>query len=186
MGRHIWVGDYSGRVKSGAKGWDASEILAQIDATRANPGASGNIHFNMNSLMESPDGLSERMKAESYRGPALIPSSPWLRTVAPGRPLVSVRGSSRLGTEIAVSPTGSEEVFLWTVRARTGSDWSTKIVSGTERTLFVPGQPEQIVVSAIGRTENESLVSVMGRDLRNGRWVAVAEPARELARSLQR
>ena len=186
LGRHIWAGDYSGRVKSGAKGWDASEIIAQIAATRANPGASGNIHFNMTSLMESPDGLSERMEAESYREPALIPSSPWLSTVMPGRPLVSVRGSSRLGTEIAVSSTGSEEVFLWTVRARTGSDWTTKIVSGTERTLLVPGQPEQIVVGAIGRTENESPASVLGRDPRDGSWVAVAEPARELARSLQR
>jgi uncharacterized lipoprotein YddW (UPF0748 family) len=161
MGRHIFAGDYSGRVGGASRGWPASEILTQVEATRATPGASGNIHFNMTSLMESRDGLSERLAAESYDQPALVPATPWLGTAAPGQPVVSIRSRTALGTELEVAPIGTEEVFHWTVRSRVGQKWTSQVVPGWKRVLALPGDPEQIVVTAVGRTGNEGPAAVL-------------------------
>jgi uncharacterized lipoprotein YddW (UPF0748 family) len=185
MGRHIWAGDYSGRVGNGSKGWPSEEILRQIDATRANPGASGNIHFNMTSLMQSPDGLSERLAKEAYDEPALVPASPWLHSAAPGQPVVTVRASNALGTEIGLAPGDTEEVFLWTVRVRSGSEWATRIVPATERAVRVQGSPEQIVVTAVGKTGNEGPKSVIARRPGEFTWIQVGEGVRELAQSVR-
>jgi len=49
-GRHLWPGNFTSRV--GARGpWRAEEIREQIRLTRAQPGASGNVHFSMRALM---------------------------------------------------------------------------------------------------------------------------------------
>jgi uncharacterized lipoprotein YddW (UPF0748 family) len=161
MGRHIFAGDYSGRVGVGSRGWPASEILTQVEATRATPGASGNIHFNMTSLMENRDGLTDRLASESYDQPALVPAAPWLGTTAPGEPAVSIRGRTALGTEVDVAPTGVEEVFHWTVRSRVGQRWTSQVVPGWKRVLTLQGDPEQIVVTGVGRTGNEGPAAVL-------------------------
>lgn len=185
MQRHIWAGDYSGRVGVGSKGWRTSEILAQIRETRANPGATGNIHFNMTSLMESRDSLSERLATEAYGEPALVPASPWLDASLPGQPALSVRDCDVHETQIELAPTSTEEVFLWTIRSRTGQDWTTRVVPGARRSWSVPGQPVQIVVTAIGRTGNEGPAAVVARHAGEFTWVAVPPREGELARSVQ-
>lgn len=186
MGRHIWAGDYSGRVSRGPRGWRTSEILAQIAATRGNPGASGNIHFNMTSLMESPDHLAERLAAEAYADPALVPASPWLETAAPGQPRIAVRPQDPLSVQLDVAPTGSEETFLWTVRARAGREWTGDVVPGWRRTLTVRSDAEQIVVTAIGRTGNEGPGATVAREPGAATWVPVQQSVRDLARYVQR
>jgi hypothetical protein len=115
----------------------------------------------MTSLMESRDGLSERLAAESYDRPALVPAAPWLGTAAPGQPVVSVRSRTALGTELEVAPIGTEEVFHWTVRSRIGQQWTSQVVPGWKRMLTLPGNPEQIVVTAVGRTGNEGPAAVL-------------------------
>ena len=185
MHRHIWAGDYSGRVGVGSEGWETSEILAQVRETRANPGATGNIHFNMTSLMESRDSLSERLASEAYAQPALVPASPWLEKAAPGRPALSVRNCDVRETQIELAPTSTEEVFLWTIRARTGQAWTTQVVPGAQRIWSVQGQPVQIVVTAIGRTGNESPAAVVARHAGEITWMEVPPHEGELARSVQ-
>ena len=47
-GRHLWPGNYTGKVGfTNSSAWRTDEILEQIRLTRAQPGASGNVHFNM-------------------------------------------------------------------------------------------------------------------------------------------
>lgn len=59
--------------------WSAKEIIRQIEATRATPGATGNIHFSMKALMNNYDGIADKLKEGVYSAPALVPESPWLK-----------------------------------------------------------------------------------------------------------
>jgi uncharacterized lipoprotein YddW (UPF0748 family) len=153
--RHIWPGSYSDRVGSGSRAWPASEILAQIEATRENSEATGNVFFRMSSLLQSSDGLAERLARESYARPALVPASPWLDGTAPARPRVALRERAAGRTRLDLAPGGDAEVFLWTVRARSGTEWSTQVLPGWQREATVAGSPDQVVVTAVGRTGNE-------------------------------
>jgi hypothetical protein len=160
-GRHIWPGSYSGRVGTGSRSWPAREIVQQIDVTRQRPGATGNVLFSMSSLMLNRDGLVERLMAAPYSAPALVPASPWLSRDAPRAPRLSLRGRTPTRTDLDVAAQGAEEVFLWTIRARTGSRWETRVVPGWSRQLQVSGNPERVVVTGVGRTGNEGPPSVL-------------------------
>ena len=155
-GRHIWPGSYSGKVKSGQRGWPATEILAQIEATRSREGASGNVHFSMTSLMESPDSLAERLASQAYAEPALVPAVPWLDRSVPTQPALFATRTRPNETVFTVVPGDAREVFLWTVQSRVGERWSTAIEPGWKRELAVAGAPDEVVVTAVGRTGNRS------------------------------
>jgi uncharacterized lipoprotein YddW (UPF0748 family) len=158
-GRHIWPGSFSDRVSEGR--WSASEIVNQVNATRQNPGATGNVFFRMKSLMSARNGLAESLAGEPYAGAALVPPSPWLSMAAPGRPQAMVQLLTPSRTTIALLPTGTEEVFLWTVRSRTPDGWRTEVVPGWHRELTLPGSPDPVVITAVGRTGNESEAVVL-------------------------
>ena len=153
-GRHIWPGSFSDRVTEGR--WPASEIVAQVQATRGNPGATGNVFFRMKSLMSTQNGLAESLVATPYTRQALVPPSPWLDRGAPARPAVTVQRRTTAQTSLALAPLGLEQVFLWTVRWRTPLGWNTRVIPGAEREVHLTGAPERIVVTAVGRTGNES------------------------------
>jgi uncharacterized lipoprotein YddW (UPF0748 family) len=153
-GRHMWPGSFSDRVSEGR--WPAAEIVDQVAATRRNPGATGNVFFRMRSLMNARNGLAESLSTAPYAQPALVPPSPWLNTVPPARPAVTVRRATAAQTSLGLAPTGLEEVFLWTVRWRTDRGWSTRVLPGWEREIVLTGAPRPIVITAVGRTGNES------------------------------
>jgi hypothetical protein len=141
--------------------WSASEIVSQVEATRQNPGATGNVFFRMKSLMSTRTGLAESLAGAPYARPALVPPSPWLSTAVPGRPDATVQVMTPSRTTVALLPTGTEEVFLWTVRSRTPEGWHTEVVPGWHRELTFPGTPDPIVITAVGRTGNESPAAVI-------------------------
>ncbi|MBW3630137.1 MAG: family 10 glycosylhydrolase [Gemmatimonadetes bacterium] len=153
-GRHIWPGSFSDRVSEGR--WPASEIVNQVDVTRQNPGASGNVFFRMRSLMSTRNGLYESLSRAPYNGAALVPASPWLSTVAPPRPRAAIQLTTPGRITIAVAPGGAEEVFLWTVRSRSPQGWRSEVVPGWKRELTLTGTADPIVITAVGRTGNES------------------------------
>jgi uncharacterized lipoprotein YddW (UPF0748 family) len=158
-GRHIWPGSFSDRVSEGR--WGASEIVNQVEVTRRNAGASGNVFFRMKSLMSTRNGLAESLGGAPYSRPALVPASPWLTLAKPGRPDAKVQRLTASRTTVAVTPTGTEEVFLWTVRSHTSEGWRTAVVPGWHRELTFPGSPDPIVITAVGRTGNEGPPAVL-------------------------
>jgi len=82
--RHLWPGNFTSRVRrspdesESATVWSAAELIRQIEATRAQPGATGNVHFSMKALMNNYDGIADKLKESVYSEPALVPKSPWL------------------------------------------------------------------------------------------------------------
>jgi uncharacterized lipoprotein YddW (UPF0748 family) len=157
--RHLWPGNIPSRVSGKEKGWPASEIAEQIKATRAEPGATGNIHFSMKPLMRNTGGVADAL-AGVYSTPALVPASPWLDDKPPGRPTITWDAERK---EVRVKPVG-ELVRLFVIQKRTGEKWETTLLPADgDRALnlrFV-STPNEIRVSAIDRVGNEGPAAVV-------------------------
>lgn len=158
--RHIWPGLASFRVTEvpSSQGVSANEIIDEIRATRSQEGATGHVHFNAHTLINDPDSLVERLIANVYQEPALVPATPWLRGKAPGTPAVTLSAQRATGESIVkLVPGGGVSVWLWTVRTLSGQQWTTEIIPGATRFHRLPVQsPARVVVTAVGRTGLES------------------------------
>ena len=173
--RHLWPGNYTSRVGPARdQGWRATELLDQIRITRQRAGATGNVHFSMKAFLVGQDSLLERLVGEAYAEPALVPATPWLDRVPPGRPVVRAaqRRDSTPGSPLRLTLAAGKggTPFLWTVRtAGDSGSWTTSIVSGTVRLVDVPDATSRVVVTAVDRAGNESapaklVLSVAGND----------------------
>jgi uncharacterized lipoprotein YddW (UPF0748 family) len=168
MHRHMWPGNYTGKMLLPAFQWRTSEILEQIRLTRAQAGATGNVHFSMKVFFENPDGLVERLASGPYAQPALVPATTWLSVGSPAAPTVSVRTTSgramleilptaRPAVPIGVGGTStvSSTPWLWVVQSRGAAGWTTEIVPAAVRSrpLAPSGsaQPREVRVTAIDR-----------------------------------
>ena len=162
MGRHLWPGNYTSRVMGEGANWPASELLDQVRLTRADSGASGNVHFSMKVFMQNRDSLVNRLVAGPYAAPALVPASPWLDKQPPAAPRARAQVDTLSGrTAVWIAPVGTTPVRLWVVRSRFGDTWTSSIVPSSVRehsfaASDASARPDLIVVTAIGRTGMES------------------------------
>jgi uncharacterized lipoprotein YddW (UPF0748 family) len=151
-GRHLWPGMIPSRVTGMEKGWPAGEIADQVKATRAQKGATGNVHFSMKPLLHNTGGVADALKSV-YTEPALVPASPWLGKEAPGKPRLDWKDGS-----LRVRPAG-EGVRLYVVHGRTGDKWSVRIVPADgDKAVSVAFKviPEEVRVTAVDRVGVES------------------------------
>ncbi|MBV9773093.1 MAG: family 10 glycosylhydrolase, partial [Gemmatimonadetes bacterium] len=160
MGRHMWPGNFTGQTLPTEAHWPASEIIGQIYVTRGIPGATGNVHFSMRSLMQDPDSLSTRLMRETYAEPALIPASPWLGRAHPARPGVTLRRDASGGTVLALEPAGRVPAAWWVVQSRYAAGWRTEILPGELRSYPLPADstgaaPRVVSVYGVDRNGNE-------------------------------
>ena len=153
--RHIWAGNATFRVRRERNGWPPQTIPEQIAITRAQPGASGNVHFNMTSLLRNRGGVSEAIAGSSYTFEALMPRTPWLDASAPAAPHIRLNGTT---LEI-VAPAG-EQPFLYAVRMKMQDGWHAETIPASQARYSVeraPGVVPGIVgVTAVDRHGNES------------------------------
>jgi uncharacterized lipoprotein YddW (UPF0748 family) len=158
--RHLWPGNFTSKVRrrpgtpETRDAWSAEELIRQIEATRAQPGATGNIHFSMKALMQNYDGIADKLKAGLYAEPALVPESPWLGRETPPKPEVSAhRSGSGISIEMKLPRDG--EPWQWLVRVQTGDGWKTAIVPGHKSEHVVSldngDEAKAAVVSAVTR-----------------------------------
>lgn len=143
--------------------WKPEEIINQIRLTRKQPGASGDIHWNMKALMHQP-ALDNALEHEVYSQPALFPACAWLQRTAPARPHLSLR-SVPGATE--VSWDGAESggsISLWVFQTRTGTEWTTRILPRETLRRGLPALlPEVIALTAVDRSGNTSRPAVLER-----------------------
>ena len=164
--RHIIAGNAPYRVlnQNQAQNWPVRELVHQIDLTRAEPGASGNVHFSMISLMRNRGGLADTLAATSYSFDALMPRSPWLDNEAPAAPAIRIEPHTLLRATLALEPASGETPFLYVVRLRFGEKWYAETIPGHQKQyLLLRGDPavlpDEVVVSAVDRHGNESAFS---------------------------
>jgi uncharacterized lipoprotein YddW (UPF0748 family) len=179
--RNIWPGNYTGKVAfTNASAFRTDEILEQLRLTRAQPGATGNVHFSMKVFQQDPDGLDERLLAGPYAQPALVPASPWLGVGTPATPTIATRTDASSGALVLdIRPTPQPPVpigyggsstlastpWLWVVQTRGGTGWKTDIVPGSERTRFLSARgaapPREVRVLMIDRVGNASQPAIV-------------------------
>jgi hypothetical protein len=184
-GRHMWPGHNSSRAAAGSAEWGPDELNNQVRATRATTGtgqgATGDIFFSMRSLMPAQgtarlpqsvgvatqppppaqaEALADKLVAELYGEPALVPASPWLGTQRPARPVARVGRDAASGDEV-VRVTSASGVRWITVQVRRGNIWRSWVLPAAQRSLVIgdadSAPADDVVVRAVHRNGRESL-----------------------------
>jgi uncharacterized lipoprotein YddW (UPF0748 family) len=160
--RHLWPGLDISRVGGNRA---PEEIAEQVRATRALPGADGNILWGARALTENRRGLADLLARQVYPHPVLTPPYPWLDKHSPGQPQISASLNARGDARVNCRPTGSEPIGWWLVQARAGGVWTTTVLRGTQsETVFtLANKPEAVAVSAVDRCGNTSPAVVVER-----------------------
>jgi uncharacterized lipoprotein YddW (UPF0748 family) len=153
--RHVWPGMDS--LKVGEK-WQPSEIINQIGATRHYANA-GHIHWSVMALMKKP-ALTEALRMEAYRQPALIPASPWLNPTSPPPPKVSVSVWKK-SFHVEWKNSGKEAINGWVLQARENGNWTTQIFPASRADAYLDNaNPDTIAIRAVNRVQNLSDAAV--------------------------
>ena len=159
--RHLWPGLFTSRAAGldSRNRWMPNALVRQVEITRADPRATGHVHFSMRSLMGNVNALADTMLM-TYAEPALVPATPWLDRTPPARPVARLRRDSTGAWVLRAEPGSKERAFRWIVRIETDSTWRTVLLPGLGdvRALEVAipgGVPARIAVAAVDRTGNE-------------------------------
>jgi len=163
--RHLWPGNYTSKIGEPSYGaWKRGEVLTQIAATRAEPAASGNVHFSIEVFMKDRDSIATALERTLYAEPALVPASPWLEVAPPPAPLLRVApDSTGVETVTLRLPAGEprETVRWWLVQQQIGGRWETTLLDGSLNQFDVQQllrhpfvKAELLAVSAIDRVGN--------------------------------
>jgi len=172
MGRHLWPGLYTSRVKASTpegnglnanNPWVADEIVAQVDSARANRDVTGAVHFSMKAFLTDQGGVASRLMERVYGDVALVPASPWMARALPSTPTVRVKKNAASGGLTLTMTLPPKQVARWfLVQVRTGGAWGSRLVvacatCGEEIVPTGAGLlPDRIVVTAIDRVGQAS------------------------------
>lgn len=163
FGRHIWPGNYTSRIGDSSRtAWRTSEIIAQIDATRAEAGATGNIHFSAKVFLQDRDSVATRVARSAYAAPALVPASPWMDVPSHDTPKVEVRKGVRGAWIARLSPGSGVLPQWWLVQVRGDSGkWVSRVVRGTTREVPIAAAADRVAVRAVDRAAIEGPLQVV-------------------------
>ncbi len=148
----LWAGNYTSMANS--KGWSAQEIVDQIVATRAQDGATGNIHFSMKALAKNYGGVAVALREGPYAQGALVPVSGKAKKWGAQSPGKGSQAKGR-GGKLELRMVGGEAPWVWAIQARDGNEWRTQIVPGEQKEIAWPGG-DVVFVTAINRAGAES------------------------------
>lgn len=174
--RHLWPGNFTSRLLEGDRKdaqWGVDELIAQIWVTRAQAGATGNVHFSMKALSRNARGIADELIVGTYREPALIPESPWLAGPGEKKPDMPQITVKKTGGHWVITRKGKNP-WLWVVKTKHADGWISRVVAGEVDTCelsFLPkgSTPETVVVSAVNRVGSEGPAKVVDLKARNNR-----------------
>ncbi|MBA3854044.1 MAG: hypothetical protein C0503_06485, partial [Gemmatimonas sp.] len=126
-----------------------NEIEHQIRVTRAEAGASGNVHFSAKVFLEDRDSLATRLSRHVYDTRALVPASPWMRVARQGEPQVELRRSANGDITARLTPTPDTPRW-WLIQTRRGDGtWESTVLRGAAREIAVPASTDRLAVRAL-------------------------------------
>ena len=142
-GRHLWPGMNIYQA-------DPREMINQIKAVRTQPGASGEVFWSMKNLMSTKNRLPETLFREANFGPALIPSSPWLGTDVPTRPILT---SSVTGATVTLQwrVASDEKIRQWVLQKKVGGIWLMEILPGDQAGITLRNDFSAVAITAVDR-----------------------------------
>ncbi len=154
--RHIWAGNAAFRVRTDQPNWGPEEIVQQVALTRDQEGASGNVQFNMTTLMRNQGGVSDALSNTAYTYEALMPRTPWLDNEPPAAPHIRVDG-----TTLEITAGAGEQPFVFAVRMKLADGWHAEIIPATQTRYPIMRAsgvlPQVVGVTAVDRSGNESV-----------------------------
>lgn len=130
-GRHLWPGNYTGRLSSSNGDWAMAEVAKQIEITRKVVDQPGNVHFSFKVFMENDKNINEEFAKKLYKSKALVPASPWLGSAKPPVPTVE---HSKNGNEVRLAwkPSSASSVRQWAIYVNQGGKWRLSEVAGAD------------------------------------------------------
>jgi uncharacterized lipoprotein YddW (UPF0748 family) len=138
---------------------DAREEAREIELTRRQTDASGEILWHAKPLLRNTDDVADILQNQVYAEPALVPASPWLNADAPGKPLLQAGFE---GGELKLTwKSSGGAVWQWVLQKKTGGHWTTEILAGAKTGETIkPGPatalPEAVALFAVNRFGNAS------------------------------
>ena len=172
--RHLYIGQAPYRIIENKLPLyrNPAEIPNQIQYLRNNLRVQGSVFFSSNTLVKNPLGVTDSLKNNFYRYPALPPVMLWLDSIAPNPPLnLKVKAEDKrnlLMWDVPELALDKEAVYGYVIyrfqkdEAININDPShiLRILYGTETSFTdLTGKPEQeyiYVVTALDRLKNES------------------------------
>ena len=151
--RTIAPGIFTSRVGDKGRPMSVEQIEDQVFLARTLQGSSGTIHFSMKAIMENREGLSDRLKANTYLTPALSPATPWLAVekIPAAKVSLAQGASDSHPTKVTWNVPNPEAPRRWCVYQLVADKWQVSIVGAqtTSLELDPPSDPAKRV-RAIG------------------------------------
>ncbi len=161
--RHIWPGMSVNRYIKTKDGNPSMEVPNQIAAIQKEQGSDGFIFWPLQSVLKD-SVLTDRLKANEFAQPAIVPQSPWLDDSPPAKPIARVSRGAGNTTTLFLRPgqpttlPGTRPVndaWLWAVQSKIGDTWQLAVLPGTVSKAPVGGA-SAVAVCAIDRSGNAS------------------------------
>ena len=135
--RTIAPGIFTSRVGDKNRPFSVEQIEDQVFLARTMRGSSGTIHFSMKAIMENREGLTDRLKTNTYLSPALSPQTPWLNIEKTTAPVVAIlkpsdlkssdQNSSGGGPQVTWSSSNPQSVRRWCLYRLIEDRWEVSI-----------------------------------------------------------
>ena len=165
--RHLWPGMQTDEWP-GFKGNPGAETAKEIELTRRQPGASGDVLWRAAFVMRGT-GVAAAL-ARSFPAPALVPASPWLGGLPAGQPSLTARNTGR-EISLAWKPGGGEPVWQWFLQEKSGDVWRAEILPASQTSRLFPAGgasalPQAVAITAVTRFGNLSPPAVCNLEAR--------------------
>jgi uncharacterized lipoprotein YddW (UPF0748 family) len=161
-GRNLWPGLDAAAV--GEK-FSAGEIARQIEITRDQAGASGEIFYHLRNLTGN-SAINDIIRNE-YPQAALVPPSPWLDSFPPDKPNLIIAENTRTNLSVHWENSGGEPAWLWVLQSRTTNNvWTTEILPASQTNHdFEDASHDIISIRAVDRVGNLSQPAALKKTL---------------------
>lgn len=157
MNRHLWPGLNTVEVKTSDR---STEIKNQVELTRQILSSNvGEIHWSIAGLTKS-NNMMTTLKNNVYQEKALVPKSPWIKTVAIEKPTLFVNDSGNF-VQTNWSSKKIGDVFQWVLFTQYDGVWEYEILTLEQLTKDIIKNKNgktlnAIAIKAIDRLGNES------------------------------
>lgn len=155
--RHVWAGIGTYKIPSKTENFSAQEIINQIAYTREIQKSAGNIQFSFKSVRSDFDGIQNALREQSYQQNAIIPASPWIKTIKILAPKVTIKRDQQF-VRASWIPQGTQKAFWFVVYVKDSKGWSYSILPAMEKSISLSAERkiEKIIVKSVDRLGNES------------------------------
>jgi uncharacterized lipoprotein YddW (UPF0748 family) len=88
-GRHLYIGhaSYNLTASTDVNWQNPTQIPSQVRLNRTQSNVNGSIYYNSKSFLQNPLGFRDSLKNDLYKTKSLIPTMPWIDSIAPPAPI---------------------------------------------------------------------------------------------------